>query len=132
MCLVEAKDADAIGQSYDPSQSIAGADPDAPYDEARVWDQLRTVYDPEIPVNIVDLGLVYECKSEALPEGGHRVKVKLTMTAPGCGMGDIIKRDAEQKIAAVPGVREAHVEVVFDPPWTMDRMSEAVRLQLGL
>jgi probable FeS assembly SUF system protein SufT len=132
MCRVEAKDADAIGEYAEPETTVAGADPNAPYDEARVWDQLRTVFDPEIPVNIVDLGLVYGLTSEALPEGGHKVSIRMTMTAPGCGMGDVIKRDVEQKVASVPGVRDVHVEIVFDPPWSMDRLSDAVRLQLGL
>ena len=132
MCRVEPKDADAIGEIPDDNAIEASADPNAPYDEARVWEQLRTVYDPEIPVNIVDLGLVYGLTSEPLPQGGHKVSIRMTMTAPGCGMGDIIKRDVEQKVASVPGVGEVHVEIVLDPPWSLDRLTEAVRLQLGL
>ena len=115
MCRVEAKDADAIGETNVPAEVVVGADPNAPYDEKRVWEQLRSVFDPEIPVNIVDLGLVYECTSRALEEGSHHVDIKMTMTAPGCGMGDVLKRDVEQKLAKVPGVKEVNVEVVFEP-----------------
>ena len=96
-----------------------------------MWEQLKTVYDPEIPVNVVDLGLIYECKSIPLDGGGTRVEVKMSMTAPGCGMGDVLKDDARQKILGVPGVKEANVEVVWEPPWDSSRMSEAARLQLG-
>jgi probable FeS assembly SUF system protein SufT len=130
MCRVEAADADAIGQTGAVAETAA--DPHAPYDEKKVWEQLRTVYDPEIPINIVDLGLIYEMKSVALDSGGYRVEVKMTMTAPGCGMGDVLKQDAERKIAALPGVKEVGVEVVFEPPWSLDKMSEAARLQLGI
>ena len=97
-----------------------------------VWDQLKTCYDPEIPVNIVELGLVYENKVEPLPEGGFRVLVRFTLTAPGCGMGGILQAEAREKILSIPGVREAVIEVVFDPPWTQSMMSEAAKLQLGM
>jgi probable FeS assembly SUF system protein SufT len=96
-----------------------------------VWDQLRTVYDPEIPVNIVDLGLVYKCESKPLPDGGYRVDVQMTMTAPGCGMGGVLKEDIRHKVLGLSGVKEADVEVVWEPPWDPSRMSEAARLQLG-
>lgn len=98
---------------------------------SEVWDALRTIYDPEIPVNIVDLGLVYRCEARELPDGGHRVEVDMTMTAPGCGMGDILKEEARQKLLALPGVSEAQVELVFSPPWDQSRMSETALLQLG-
>ncbi len=130
MCRVDAKDADAIGQMEVAASEAA--DPNAPYDEAKVWEQLSTVYDPEIPVNIVDLGLIYGLTSEPLPEAGRRVSIRMTMTAPGCGMGEVLKQDVERKVAAVPGVREVRVEIVFEPQWSLDKMSEAARLQLGL
>ena len=97
----------------------------------RVVDALRTVYDPEIPVNIVDLGLVYKCETEPL-DGGERVKVEFTLTAPGCGMGDFLRQDVQQKLLALPGVKDAEVQVVLDPPWDQSMMSDAARLQLGL
>lgn len=130
MCRVNAEDADAIGEAS--AETAEAADRNAPFEEKRVWEQLRTVYDPEIPVNIVDLGLVYECQAQPLEGGGQRVEVKMTMTAPGCGMGEVLKRDVEQKIARVPGVREVRVDVVFEPQWNLGMMSEAARLQLGL
>ncbi|MFB3813050.1 MAG: putative Fe-S cluster assembly protein SufT [Terriglobales bacterium] len=131
MCRVDAQDADAIGQ-LDAAAASFAADPNSPYDESKVWEQLRTVYDPEIPINVVDLGLIYGLKSLPLEQGGHRVEIRMTMTAPGCGMGEVIKQDVERKIATVPGVREVHVEIVFEPAWSLDKMSEAARLQLGL
>jgi len=100
--------------------------------EELVLEQLRTVYDPEIPVNVVELGLVYSCRILPLPSGRSRVEVDMTLTAPGCGMGSVLKVDAEQKILTVPGVEEADVQIVFDPPWDQSRMSEAARLHLGL
>jgi len=130
MCRVEPQDADAIGETAVAVETVV--DPHAAYDEKRVWEQLRTVYDPEIPVNVVELGLIYELKSETLAEGGHRVDIKMTMTAPGCGMGDVLKQDVERKTSSVPGVREVHVDIVFDPPWSLEKMSEAARLQLGM
>ena len=130
MCRVEAQDADAIGQIA--PNAATQADANAPFDEKNVWERLRAVYDPEIPVNVVDLGLIYELKSQLLPEGGHRVEIKMTMTAPGCGMGEVLKRDVEQQTAAVPGVKQVHVEIVFEPQWSLEKMSEAARLQLGL
>jgi metal-sulfur cluster biosynthetic enzyme len=100
--------------------------------ERRVWGELETVFDPEIPVNVVELGLVYECVVTPLGEDGYRVDVKMTLTAPGCGMGDVLKEEAEQKIAALAGVKEAAVEMVVDPPWDPSRMSDAARLQLNM
>ena len=96
-----------------------------------VWDQLKSVYDPEIPVNIVDLGLVYSCVIVPLEQGGNRVHIKMSMTAPGCGMGNVLKADVESKLSRLPGVKEVHVEVVFDPPWHPGLMSDAAKLQLG-
>ena len=99
--------------------------------EEDVMQALRDCYDPEIPVNLVDLGLIYACRALPLPEGGRRVEIEMSMTAPGCGMGDVLKEDVRRKVQAVPGVREVSVEVVWDPPWDPSRMSDAARLQLG-
>jgi probable FeS assembly SUF system protein SufT len=129
MCRIDAKDADALGLS-----SPGGGNEDshqATFSEALVWDQLKTVYDPEIPVNIVDLGLIYSCEITALENGGRKVDVKMSMTAPGCGMGNVLKADVESKLARLPEVKEVNVQVVFDPPWHPGRMSEAAKLQLG-
>ncbi len=98
--------------------------------EEAVWRELHTVFDPEIPVNIVDLGLIYACSITAT-EFGHRVEVTMTLTAPGCAMSDVIKREVERKLAQLPGVSEVRVAVTFDPPWERSRMSEAAKLQLG-
>jgi probable FeS assembly SUF system protein SufT len=100
--------------------------------EKEIWDQLRTVYDPEIPVNIVDLGLVYDCNVAPDANAGTRVEVKMTLTAPGCGMGPAIAQDAKSKIMTIPGVDEAEVELVWDPPWNQSMISEAGKMKLGL
>lgn len=107
-----------------------------PADEmARLTDEivgaLKTVYDPEIPINIADLGLIYSCVTNQLADGGRSIDIKMSMTAPGCGMGNVLKADVENKLAGLPGVKEVHVEIVFDPPWGPARMSEAAKLQLG-
>lgn len=102
----------------------------AAFREEMIWKQLKTVRDPEIPVNIVDLGLVYAA-SAADVEGGKRILVRMTLTAPGCSMSDVIKAEVERKLAALPEVREVKVEIVFDPPWDKSRMSEAAKLHLG-
>jgi probable FeS assembly SUF system protein SufT len=128
MYRVDAKDADALGLS--PAES-AQETQQGDFSEEMVWDQLRTVYDPEIPVNIVDLGLIYSCVVTPLEQGGRRIDVQMSMTAPGCGMGNVLKADVESKLARLPDVKEVRVEVVFDPPWNPGRMSEAAKLQLG-
>lgn len=128
---LQAKDVDAIGRVAAPTEAEAAAAAEGPLEEKLVWDSLRNVYDPEIPVNIVELGLVYDLKVVPLDEGGHRVDVKMTLTAPGCGMGPVIASDAKTRIEGVPGVTEADVEVVFDPPWSPAMMTEAARLELG-
>ena len=96
-----------------------------------VWDQLKTVFDPEIPVNIADLGLIYSCVTAPLDQGGHRIDIKMSMTAPGCGMGNVLKADVENKLGNLPDVKEVNVEIVFEPPWNPSLMSEAAKLQLG-
>jgi len=136
MVRISGKDADAMGLEHaaaaPAAPAVAGAPPGEDELEKLVWDQLRSCYDPEIPVNIVDLGLVYQCTVTALEGGGHRAEVKLTLTAPGCGMGGVLAADAQGKIEGLPGVREANVEVVFEPPWNPSMMSEAARLELGM
>lgn len=124
-------DADAIGKERVPPPEVPENATDAEIENV-IWDQLKTVYDPEIPVNIVDLGLVYRCEIENLPDGGRFVSVDMTLTAPGCGMGDILVQDAQEKIAVVPTVDDVKVELVFDPPWNQSMMSDEARLQTGM
>lgn len=133
MARISSQDADALGKQTGPvAQGEGQGSPSGPVDEQAIWQQMRTCYDPEIPVNIVDLGLIYDCHIEAIPEGGNRVEVKMTLTAPGCGMGPAIANDVEQKIRHVPGVSDVRVDVVWDPPWNQGMMTEAAKLQLGL
>lgn len=128
---IDGQDADAIGKVPDPPPDIPDDADDDAVEEA-VWKQMATCYDPEIPVNIVDLGLVYDCWLEPIHEGTLRVCVKMTLTAPGCGMGDFLVQDVSAKVKQIPRVVEAQVELVFDPPWTRDMMSESAQLQLGM
>ncbi len=114
-----------------PSPDSKSASWHAP-DVEEVLDRLRSVYDPEIPVNVVDLGLIYGCEIHPTHSGRYRVAVWMSMTAPGCGMGDILRAEAAERILEIPGVKDAEVELVFDPPWDLGRMSEAARLQLGM
>ena len=130
MCRIDAKDTDALGLANEVTAQ-APAIHGGSFNEKMVWDQLKTVYDPEIPVNIVDLGLVYSCVIAPLEQGGNTVHVKMSMTAPGCGMGNVLKADVETKVSRLPSVKEVHVEVVFDPPWYPGLMSDAAKLQLG-
>ena len=127
MVRVDAKDADALGLT----PSTAATDAPQEFSEKLVWDKLRTVYDPEIPVNVVDLGLIYDCHIAPVEEG-NKIDIKMTMTAPGCGMADVLKSDIQRKISDLPTVKELNVEVVFEPPRHPGKMSEAARLQLGL
>lgn len=122
-------DADAIG--HEPITNSGGDAAGGQVSEEAVWDMLKTCYDPEIPVNIVDLGLIYSCEV-APSDAGSRVNVKMTLTAPGCGMGPVIAREAEEKISGLPGVASAFVEVVWDPPWSPDRISAEGREKLGM
>jgi probable FeS assembly SUF system protein SufT len=124
------EDADAIA-GYTP-QGEAPAAAAGEFSETAVWDALRTCFDPEIPVNIVDLGLVYDLAIERTPSAAHAVTVKMTLTAPGCGMGPVIAEDARQKIAALPTVESAKVSIVWDPQWTPQMISETGRKVLGL
>jgi probable FeS assembly SUF system protein SufT len=124
-------DADALGIEA-TAPAAAAAPHDGPVDDKAVWDQLRTCYDPEIPVNIVDLGLVYDCVITQESGQDARVNVKMTLTAPGCGMGPTIAAEARSKVLTVPGVGEADVELVWDPPWNQAMISEAGKMKLGL
>ena len=130
MFRIDVKDADALGLTP-PSAAEAPAGEPAALSEKMVWDQLKTVFDPEIPVNIADLGLIYSCVTTPLAQGGNRIEIKMSMTAPGCGMGNVLKADVEGKLAKLPDVKEVNVEIVFEPPWGPSRMSEAAKLQLG-
>ena len=120
-------DADAIGKE---SRGVRSTD--GPVDESMVWDELKNVYDPEIPVNIVDLGLVYDMRIEPVESGGKRVFVAMTLTAQGCGMGPSIAMDARRRIESLPGVEEADVQVVWDPPWNPQMISPEGREKLGM
>lgn len=124
-------DADALGKDPVPPPAIPENATDADIEEV-IWKQLKTCYDPEIPVNIVDLGLIYRCDVTAMPNGERMVQVDMTLTAPGCGMGEILVQDAQEKIAVIPTIAEVTVELVFDPPWNQGMMSEEARLQTGL
>jgi len=124
-------DADAIGKEPPEALSLPdGADDDAV--ESMVWKQLRTCFDPEIPINVVDLGLVYEAVVSRREDGNRLVEVKMTLTAPGCGMGEILVDDVRSKLEMIPTVEEADVDLVFDPPWNRMMMSEAARLETGM
>ena len=123
---IASKDADSLGKEAQKFKTTS--DDGTPKTvEQMVWDQMKTCYDPEIPHNIVDLGLIYECKISELEEGGERVDIKMTLTAPGCGMGDWLRQDVRTKILSIPAIKECEVQVVFDPPWDRSRMSPALR-----
>jgi probable FeS assembly SUF system protein SufT len=129
---IDPADADALGDDAAEAArtAVAAAAVDGALEE-RLWAAMRTVFDPEIPVNVVDLGLVYSCAVDEGPEGAE-VTVKMTLTAPGCGMGPVIADDVRQKVEAVCGVASAHIEIVWDPPWDRHMISDAAKLELGL
>ena len=132
---IDGKDADALGLAPVAAARADGlSTPTSPEDvEKEVWNQMRSCYDPEIPVNIVDLGLIYDCKVTSLQgQTSYRVDVKMTLTAPGCGMGPVIQQDVQNKVISIENVDEANIELVWDPPWNQGMMTEAARLQLGL
>jgi len=124
-------DADALGKEPVPPPPIPDNATDQDIEEV-IWKQLKTCYDPEIPVNIVDLGLIYRCEIESRPDGQRSVNVDMTLTAPGCGMGEILVQDAQEKIAVIPTIADVRVDLVFDPPWNQGMMSDEARLQTGL
>jgi probable FeS assembly SUF system protein SufT len=134
LARIDGKDADALGpeaieeaRKHDAQRTVAS---EGPFEEKQLWEALGTVYDPEIPASIVELGLVYGIEAEPM-EGGHKVTVHMTLTAPGCGIGPVLVDDVRRKLLGTPGVKDAEVNLVFDPPWDPSRMSEAARLQLG-
>jgi probable FeS assembly SUF system protein SufT len=128
---VDGADADALGKTVAQAPQLPAGAGDAEVEE-RVMAQLRECYDPEIPINIVELGLIYECRVEPHPEGGRQVFVKMTLTAPGCGMGEYLVADIRERLLRIPTVTAANVELTFDPPWNQSMMTEAARLQAGL
>ena len=124
-------DADALGKEPLPQPSLPeGADNEDV--ENIIWAQLRTCYDPEIPVNIVDLGLIYECLVDHRADGTRTVSVSMTLTAPGCGMGDVLVEDVRSKVELVPTVEKVDVELTFDPPWNYNMMSDVAKLETGM
>jgi probable FeS assembly SUF system protein SufT len=128
---IAGKNADALGKEVVSPLELP---PNATDDDVKklVWEQLKTCYDPEIPVNIVDLGLIYDCELETSGEGRRTANINLTLTAPGCGMGEVLVQDVREKVEMVPTIERANVELVFDPPWSREMMSEAARLQMGM
>jgi probable FeS assembly SUF system protein SufT len=131
---IDGKDADALGMEVTAPAAGAGAGepPTADELEKEVWEQLRNCYDPEIPVNIVDLGLIYDCQLVPQERGTFRADVRMTLTAPGCGMGPVLQQDVSNRLLSLEGIDEANVELVWDPPWNQGMMTDAARLQLGL
>jgi len=126
---IDRRDGDALGLSVianDSPVNLSGSLED------KVWGQLRSCFDPEIPVNIVDLGLVYHCEVQSLPQAGYKAVVHFTLTAQGCGMGHFIKEDIRRKLLALPEISQADVELVWDPPWNQSRLSSSAKLQLGI
>ncbi len=133
LARVAEKDGDALGlEKVEQKPTRTPGTNGAEVSEEDVWNQLKQCYDPEIPVNIVDLGLVYDCHLTKKDDGGTRVDVKMTLTAPGCGMGPFIANDAQGKILSIDGVDEADVQLVWDPPWNQSMISEAGRMKLGM
>ncbi len=133
MVRISGKEVEAIGKIPSETPQLAENEEATPEKiEQLVWDALKTCYDPEIPVNIVDLGLVYLCEVTPANGGGTEVRIKMTLTAPGCGMGPVLAGDVKGKVESIPGVKQADVEVVFDPVWDRSMMSDAAKLQLGM
>lgn len=135
LARVDASNADALGFEVEENlQPTAGKEitGDGTVAEVLIWDQLRTCYDPEIPINIVELGLIYECNITPLGADGNRVDIVMTLTAAGCGMGDFLAEDVRTRVLTVPNVTSVNVDVTFDPPWSQEMMSEAARLETGM
>jgi probable FeS assembly SUF system protein SufT len=132
MFRIEGKDADALGIEAAAKPVSTGEPVSQEKLEKEIWNQLRSCYDPEIPVNIVDLGLIYDCHLSSLNAGRFKADVKMTLTAPGCGMGPMLAQDVQNKLLSLEGVDDVSVELVWDPPWNQGMMTEAAKLQLGL
>ncbi|EQD30172.1 FeS assembly SUF system protein SufT [mine drainage metagenome] len=128
---IDGRDADAIGK-IPPEPLTVSSTATREELEALVWKQMGTCFDPEIPINIVDLGLVYDCLLEDMDDAAYRVKIRMTLTAPGCGMGGMLTRDVRERLLEIPRIREVDVELVFDPPWSWSMMSDAARLETGM
>ena len=128
---IAGEDADAIGREPPTRLELPPDATDADV-EKLAWQQMKTCYDPEIPVNIVDLGLIYSCDISRRPDGTRAVAVRMTLTAPGCGMGEVLVQDVKEKLLQIPTITEPDVELVFDPPWSREMMSEGARLQTGM
>jgi probable FeS assembly SUF system protein SufT len=129
MVRISNKDADAIGKEV--SEDKTKNDESRPIKD-RIWDQMKTCFDPEIPCDIVALGLIYKCDITPVGENEHKVAIVMTLTAPGCGMGDVLKKDVEEKVLSVKGVKEAVVEIVFEPQWSMEMMTDEAKVKLGM
>lgn len=127
---IDGSDADALGKTVSQAPDVSADASDEDIGNA-VWQQLATCYDPEIPINVVDLGLIYKAELETVPEGGRRANINMTLTATGCGMGEVLVADIHEKLLQIPSIVDAHVEIVFDPPWAREMMSEAGQLQAG-
>jgi probable FeS assembly SUF system protein SufT len=133
MFRVEGKDADALGLEVAEKKTGTVSGPVTQEAvEKEIWTQLKTCYDPEIPVNIVDLGLIYDCHVEPIAANSFRASVKMTLTAPGCGMGPVLQQDVQNKLLCIEAVDDVAVELVWDPPWNQSMLTEAAKLQLGL
>lgn len=132
MFRIEGQDADALGLQPTAQPVGTGAPVTQEALEKEIWNQLRSCYDPEIPVNIVDLGLIYDCQVTPLAASSFKVDVKMTLTAPGCGMGPMLAQDVQNRLLSLEGVDDVAVELVWDPPWNQAMMTEAAKLQLGL
>ena len=133
MFRIDGKNGDALGFAAVSSPQTAGGLPRSrEHLEKEIWNQMRSCYDPEIPVNVVDLGLIYDCQMTPLGESSYKVDVKMTLTAPGCGMGPTLQQDVQNKLLNLEGVEEVNVELVWDPQWNQGMMTEAAKLQLGL
>ena len=128
---IAGQDADALGKEPVARPEVPENASDQDIEEL-IWAQMRTCYDPEIPINIVDLGLIYDCRLGRDANGDREVSINMTLTAPGCGMGDILVQDVREKVELIPTIERAHVELVFDPPWNQSMMSEEARLQTGV
>ena len=129
LARIDSKDADALGREIqNPLQDL----PEDATAEDRVWAMLKTVFDPEIPVNIVDLGLVYTCSIKENEDNKYNVSVKMTLTSPGCGMGPVIAADAQNKVASLDEIDEVDIDIVFEPPWERNMMSDVAKLELGV
>jgi len=133
MFRISGKDADALGMEVPEQAKFATSGPVTQEQlEKQVWDSLKTCYDPEIPVNIVDLGLIYDCHLTPAGDSNFKADIKMTLTAPGCGMGPVLAQDVQNKLLSLEPIEEANVELVWDPPWNQGMMTEAAKLQLGL